>query len=184
MNHSPSRGTPSSAAARTTRSTPSAPIPPCRSHRARTRAAVRSRAASGSGSTTKSLPVPWPLANGTGCTGPSLRGTDRVEHRTQQIRPRPVQPPDPRVAAEPGPLPPDEPAGGGHGVPGGGVEAALAVQRGDHLPVAERPGGRAPLTQADLQQPADLRHQPGGEHPLDPPLDQPVQVAAVAVDAD
>src|SRR4051794_15187697 len=62
MNHPPS--------SRTTRSTPSPPMPARRSHSARTRCAIASgdrppwTLPSWSGSSTKSFSVPWPLRKG------------------------------------------------------------------------------------------------------------------------
>src|SRR3954469_11345124 len=59
---SPAReATSGTAAVRTARITPSPPMPDRRLHRAATSEAVRSSFASGSGTTTKSFSVPWPL---------------------------------------------------------------------------------------------------------------------------
>src|SRR5215204_4631180 len=176
-----------SAPERTTRSTPSAPSPPCRSHSARTREDVRSSEASGSGSTTKSLPVPWPLANATACTPPSLRCTlrrQRVEHRRHQIGAPAVEPSDPLVAPEPRALPADKPPGGGDRVAGRLAHRALAIKGGDHLTVAQGPRGGAALAKADRQQPPHLVDEPGVEHLFHAPLDQPVELGGLPVDAD
>src|ERR1700682_4968128 len=54
------------ASALVTRSTPSAPRPRRRAHSAATAAGVSDSRPSGSGSSTKSFCVPWPLANITG----------------------------------------------------------------------------------------------------------------------
>src|SRR6266508_3330865 len=117
-------------AARTTRSTPSPPMPRCRSQSAATRCGVSSIAPSGSGSSTKSLPVPCPLAN---------RMTAIMHRLRDQVGVGRVEPADPRVAAEPGPLPAYEPPGGADrlGVRGGLV--VLAGQEAQHLLVAEGP---------------------------------------------
>src|ERR1700760_1902055 len=98
-----------------TRSTPSAPRPRRRWQRART-AGGPSRP-SGSGSSTKSFSVPWPSTNSMAITppAPSLRtrrgltrqGDDVVDERGR----RRVEPPHPRVPAEPGALPAHEAAG-------------------------------------------------------------------------
>ena len=77
MNHSASAAWLGSATAvRITRSTPSPPMPARRSQRATTRAAARSPCTdpSGSGSSTKSFSVPWPLRKGIGGGhGPNVR---------------------------------------------------------------------------------------------------------------
>src|SRR3954469_22827300 len=64
MNHSASaarEATSGTAAVRTARITPSPPMPDRRSHSAATSEAVRSSSPAGSGTTTKSFSVPWPL---------------------------------------------------------------------------------------------------------------------------
>src|SRR5690348_12038772 len=126
MNHSaPAEDASASgwAALRTTRSTPSAPMPRRRSHRAATRAGVSGRVPSGSGRMTKSLPVPWPFAK---------RMTSILPHRGQgrrrDVRRRAVEPPDPLVAAKPGPLPAHETPGGAHRVRAGLTLVAEAVE--------------------------------------------------------
>src|SRR5215207_4961246 len=66
MNHSPPSSTYDCFEPSITRSTPSAPIPACRSQRNRTTAGSRSpcRDPSGSGSSTKSFSVPCPFSQG------------------------------------------------------------------------------------------------------------------------
>ena len=96
---------------RTTRSTPSAPMPRRRSHSAATSAGrqrrARRRGRAGSRSRCRCR-GPWRTAR-----RPSCRDRRRTSARAaDQIGPaRAVQPDDPRVAAEPGPLPADEPPG-------------------------------------------------------------------------
>src|ERR1700752_2430611 len=88
------------AAAFVTRRTPSAPRPRRRSHSAATAAGVNDSRPSGSGSSTKSFCVPWPLANITysGYVPPyPQRALDIVVSRA-------VEPRDAVVAAEPRPL--------------------------------------------------------------------------------
>src|SRR5688572_8676367 len=98
---------------RTTRSSPSAPTPRCRSQRATTMSAVRSTSPPGSGTITKSFPVPWPLANGRRSIVPSsaIAGDDG-ERPAGQVGRGAIQPDRALVAAEPGPLLADEAAGG------------------------------------------------------------------------
>src|SRR5690606_37842702 len=127
-----------------TRSTPSAPSPRRRSHRAATPAGVNVNRASGSGSTTKSFSVPCPLANLTasGYVPPGRQGPFDV------VGGGAVQPDDPVVPAEPGPLPAHVAAGADEGAfPGLGQRLPRrrlrcgtrpGVQRGQHLGVTQR----------------------------------------------
>src|SRR5438067_6729259 len=159
MNHSPADGS-SSAAARTTRSTPSAPRPRRRSHSAATLAPVSSRRPAGSGSSTKSFCVPCPLRNSIPPIGTRLLGHS-VEDACGQVVESPVEPLDPAIAPEPGPLPPDEPSRRLCGRRRGGLEVAFAVQLRDHLLVAERARRRLALAQPTRQQHLDLVDETG-----------------------
>src|SRR4029077_5363407 len=99
------------ASAFVTRSTPSAPRPRRRSHSAVTAAGVNDSRPSGSGNSTKSFCVPWPLANitGSGYVPPyPQRALDIVGGAT-------VEPPDAVIAAEPRPLAADIAAGAEEG---------------------------------------------------------------------
>src|SRR3954470_22430521 len=90
-----------------TRSTPSAPSPRRRSHNTATAAGVNDSRPSGSGNSTKSFCVPWPLANSTrsGYVPPyPQRVLDVVGGRA-------VEPGDAMVATEPRPLAADIAAG-------------------------------------------------------------------------
>src|SRR5512138_2205813 len=112
------------AAVRTTRSTPSPPRPNRRSHSAATSSGVRFSRPAGSGRITKSLPVPWPLAYSTkrtrsscpACGGHRARTDGELHRVVDQVGAGGVQPHQPVVAAEPRPLPADEPSGGADGL--------------------------------------------------------------------
>src|ERR1700680_4013294 len=103
-----------------TRSTPSAPSPRRRSHSAATAAGVNDSRPSGSGNSTKSFCVPWPLTNIT-CS----EYVPPYPHRVLDVvGGAAVEPGDPVVATEPRPLAADIAAGapkrrarGGHGAP-------------------------------------------------------------------
>src|SRR3954467_15214876 len=112
MNHSASPAVPVASgcsAARTTRSTPSAPLPRRRSQSAGPTDVGRSSCPSGSARTTKSLPVPWPLVKSSR-TPPSSRSDRGGGHGgLREIGRGAVEPDDACVAPEPSALPPDEP---------------------------------------------------------------------------
>src|SRR4029079_8152777 len=95
------------ASALVTRSTPSAPRPRRRSHSAVTAAGVNDNRPSGSGNSTKSFCVPWPLANIT-CSGYVAPYPQRVFDVVGSV---PVQPNDAVVTAEPRALATDITAG-------------------------------------------------------------------------
>src|SRR6516225_247178 len=115
MNHS---GSPDRV--RTTLSTPSPPTPKCRSHSAATRPGVSSSSSSKSGTTTKSFPVPCPLANrmnsmlvraaGAWCVRP-LAPVGRPDGRQRAFNEVGTDrdPHDSGIAPEPRLLAPDEP---------------------------------------------------------------------------
>src|SRR6185369_7590437 len=89
MNHraAPGAAAAGSAAASTTLSTPSAPTPNRRSQSARTSSGVSSRSPSGSGTITKSFPVPCPLTNRTQQSygaPPSAAGLHLIPHPTAE----------------------------------------------------------------------------------------------------
>src|SRR5262245_43257774 len=90
-----------------TRRTPSAPSPSPRSHSAATAAGVRDSLPSGSGSSTKSFCVPWPLANIT-CSGYVAPYPQRV---VDVVVFAAVEPGDAVVPAEPRTLAADIAAG-------------------------------------------------------------------------
>src|SRR4051794_27024866 len=187
MNHSASSAVPAASgclAARTTRSTPSAPIPRRRSQSAATSDGVRSSCPSGSARTTKSLPVPWPLVKSS-CTPPSSRS-----HRgggqggLREIGRGAVEPDNACVAPKPLALPPDEPPRRELRLGAGVLLGAVAGEEREDLLVAEgRPGGTA-LAQAAPFQRSDLVDQARGPHEVDPPVDAVVQVRGVPVDAE
>ena len=115
-----------------------------RSQSARTRAAVRSSVASGSGSSTKSFSVPWPLTNG---MPTSLRLRRRASEPSSRSGPASSQV-IALVAAEPGPLAADEPAGGLRGRGRGRGHVVVAVELVEDLLVAQRPRRGPALAQA------------------------------------
>src|ERR1700754_2044126 len=112
------------ASALVTLSTPSAPNPRRRSHSAATAAGVNDSRPSGSGSSTKSFCVPWPLANITssGYVSPYPQRVFDVAGRGA------VEPRDAVVAAEPRPLAADVSAGAEEGRLPGGRSVAAAVE--------------------------------------------------------
>ncbi len=178
-------------AVRTTRSTPSAPMPRRRSQSAATRPGVSSSAPSGSGRMTKSLPVPWPLMNCTpdhpevspAVTDPRRAFANCVTHpclpeppRTrpnyrqrgrEQIRSGGVQPGDPGITAEPGPLPADEPPGGPYGLGPRLRFGEFTVEQPQHLLVPECPAGGTPGPQPPR------RPAPGSRRPAPSPTSGP-----------
>src|SRR5215470_8348953 len=176
---------------RTTRSTPSAPIPVRRSHSLRTTSAPSSSRSSRSGRTMKSLPVPCPLAK-------RMRSMLVIEsgglgyHRQRHIRRHRlscVQPPDSRIAPEPGFLAAGEPARQPHGLLLCLRLGPLAVEEPEHLRVPERlargpacpePGPRRP----GAEEPADLLDQAIPPHLPDPDRDPPVEVGTRHTQAD
>src|ERR1700754_1347549 len=138
MNHStPGTGSGASvsAAQRTTRSTPSAPSPRRRSQSAATLVGVRSRVASGSGSTMKSFSVPWPLLN---CTSRAYLGCQRGHGAVEEAGGGGVEPVDAGVATGPGALAANEASGGANRLRRGAGVVPRAVESGDDLLVAQR----------------------------------------------
>src|ERR1700754_624115 len=130
MNHSTpgtGAGASVSAAQRTTRSTPSAPRPRRRSQSAATLAGVRSRVASGSGRTTKSFSVPWPLLN---CTSRAYLGRQYRHGAAEEAGGGGVEPVDAGIATEPGALAAHEPAGGADRLHRGAGVIPRAVESG------------------------------------------------------
>ena len=103
---------------------------------------------------------------------------------SRAVRRSPAEPVHPRVAAEPGILAAREALGGAHGLGARLVLGALPGERGEHLLVAERARGRAPLAQPARLQRAHLVHEPGLPHPVDPARDALVELGARDVDAD
>src|SRR5690606_358871 len=87
-------------------------------------------------------------------------GAHRRQRRGQQVRPGPVEPHPPPVAAEPGALTADEPAGGPDRLPPRGALGEVAVAVGEHLLVAQRRPGGAALPQAPLGERRHLGDQP------------------------
>src|SRR5689334_24695340 len=119
-----------------TRSTPSAPRPRGRSHSAATAAGVNDSRPAGSGNSTKSFSVPWPLANST-CSGYVSPYPQRV---LDVIGCAAVEPGDAVVAAEPRPLAADIAAGAEERRLAGARTVAALVDVRDHLGIAQRPG--------------------------------------------
>src|SRR4051794_18789369 len=182
MNHVASPAMPTASgcfAARTTRRTPSAPMPVRRSQSLRTRAGVRSRAPSGSGRMTKSLPVPWPLAKRMAllCREDARCGPGEVGIGT-------VQPVDPWVPPEPGALPPHEPPRRLYRVRPRLLLGALAGQVPQDLLVAERATGGAAVAETAFMQGAHLVDEAEFPHQRDPAGDPLVQRGRVEVDAE
>src|SRR5829696_647245 len=123
------------ASARVTRSTPSAPRPRRRSHNAATAAGVNDDRPSGSGNSTKSFWVPWPLANITssGYVSPYPQCVLHVLGRGA------VEPADAVVAAEPRALAADIAAGAEKRRLAGSRPVATLFEVGDHVGVSQRP---------------------------------------------
>src|ERR671915_211566 len=126
---------------RATRIRPSAPTPKCRSHSAAARSWVSSIRPLGSSSITKSLPVPWYLANAivAPLTMPSsiaqvLRHL--VDDPGRPVRPGP-EPPNPRVPPEPRHLASGQRLGPPHRHPDGLLERDLPLQVADDLSVPD-----------------------------------------------
>src|SRR5215207_11628977 len=139
MNHSPAESPPR-AAVRTTRMTPSAPMPRRRWHRAATKAPSSSPwiVPSWSGSRTKSFSVPCPFNHGKVMPS-SLRGVHDFEGSADEVVGVVRQPVDARILAEQPVLSSGELARAGHGRLAGLVLRHLAAQEGQHLLVAECP---------------------------------------------
>src|ERR1700754_4328728 len=131
-----------------TRSTPSAPRPRRRSHSAATAAGVNDSRPSGSGSSTKSFCVPWPLANITfsGYVPPYPQRVVDVAERG------PVEPRNAVVAAEPRPLTADVAASAEEGRLAGGRSVAAAVEVVDDLRIAQRSRRGDTFAQAGVEQ--------------------------------
>src|SRR4051812_965432 len=151
MNHSASRDwarTLSSVASpvRTTRMTPSAPSPACRSAIRCTWAGVSSSVPSRSGTSTKSFSVPWPLVKRVmsailryAPSRPRIRLANRREGLVEQVRGVGVEPGDARVRAEPRLLAAGVAPRGLRGVGAGRSLVELAADDGDDLAVADGP---------------------------------------------
>src|ERR1700741_5222336 len=136
------------ASALVTRSTPSAPRPRRRSHSAVTAAGVNDNRPSGSGNSTKSFCVPWPLANIT-CSGYVAPYPQRVFDVVGSV---PVQPNDAVVTAEPRALATDIAAGAEEGRLAGGRPIAALVEVGEHLGISQSTRRGASVAQARVQQ--------------------------------
>src|SRR6185369_14142731 len=173
MNHSAAPADASAsgwAALRTTRRTPSAPMPRRRSHSAATNAGVSGSTPSGSGRMTKSLPVPCPFAKRMRSILPHRRPRRRLE-----VRASPIEPADPSVPAKPGALPPHEPARRADRLGARLVLRALAGQEPQHLLVAEGAAGGAAGAQAVPFELAGLLDEAGRPHRVDAGGDPRVQ---------
>ena len=165
----------------TARSTPSAPMPRCRSHRARTSAADRGRRSSGSSSTRKSLPAPWCLVRRSAPRAsivvslaprrPTRCPSDRAAEPDASHTSRScaseiavgIEPRDAGVAPEPRPLAAGEGPGPPHGLVHGLVEGHPLLHVGQQLAVAERLAGGARQPAGARGQGADLVDEPGVE---------------------
>src|SRR5262245_43671196 len=136
------------ASAFVTRSTPSAPRPRRRSHSAATVADVNDNRPSGSGNSTKSFCVPWPLANITrsGYVPPYPQRVLDV------VRFLALEPGNAVVAAEPRALTTDVAAGAEKGRPASTRTVPAAVEVGDHLGVSQSAGGGDAVAQSCIQQ--------------------------------
>src|SRR6478752_9082544 len=191
MNHSASRDcarTVSSveSAVRTTRMTPSAPIPACRSAMRCTWAGVSSREPSRSGTRTKSFSVPWPLVKRVmsgilrhAVSHLRIRLANRRERPVEQVGRGRVEPDDARIGAEPRLLAPGVAARRLSGVAPRRGLVEVTVDDGDGLAVADGPTGRDAVAQADSEQGLGLGPQTVLPHALDPsvdPLDEDVAV--------
>src|SRR5712675_2354780 len=168
------------ASALVTRSTPSAPRPRRRSHSAATAAGVNDCTPSGSGNSTKSFCVPWPLTNIT-CSGYVPPYPHRV---IDVVVGAAVEPGDPVVAAEPRPLAADIAAGtqesrlaSVHAVP-------AAVEVGDHLGVSQRPRRGDAVAQASAEQRPHLADEAVGEHLVRPQRQPLVEKRCVPIQSD
>src|SRR5439155_15643094 len=146
-----------------TRISPSAPTPNWRSHRAATSSGDRDRRSRGSSIITKSLPVPWYLANWSSamdpapprgrrhrltpdriCLGPKVL-LDLVHDLHRSLRSG-REPSDPWVAAEPGELPSSQGPGAADGRSHGVLAGHPPRQVPGHLSVPDglaRGEGRA-----------------------------------------
>src|SRR3954471_2232063 len=183
MNHSASRDwarTLSSVASpvRTTRMTPSAPSPACRSAIRCTWAGVSSREPSRSGTSTKSFSVPWPLVKRVmsailryAAQRPRIRLANRRERLVEQVGCLGVQPGDAWVRTEPRLLPACVAASGLCGVAAGRHLVQFAVEDGDGLAVADGPAGGDTVAQSLRQERLRLAPEALPPHPLDPTVD-------------
>src|SRR6478672_2966008 len=160
----------SARSAGTTRMTPSPPTPARRSARAAARAAVRPRAPSRSGTSTKSFSVPCPLVKVSRSAMRTIVGHVLQHPVTQVVRVvlERVEPRHPRVGPEPRLLATHEPPSAQRGVGDGILERARAVDDGERLGVADGPARRAPLAQAEVDQAPGLLDQARLEHPRGP----------------
>src|SRR6478752_5823489 len=159
----------------TTRMTPSAPMPALRSHRARTRPAVRSRTSSGSGRSTKSFSVPCPLTNSGADAGVDTAlayggAGHRLQGAIRQVGAGGIQLDHPGVASEPGSLPADEPPRRLRGRRDRLLDAGRTVQYLEELCVTQGPGGGHAAPQPPPVQPPDLFEQSVVDHPVHPPI--------------
>ena len=195
------------------RTTPSAPMPRWRSHRARTSAADSGRRSSGSSSTRKSLPAPWclvrrssppsvhrpqsPISLSPSAPRVTAAGSGRARVRVDHIRSPPVphleelgqeissriEPGDARVAPEPRPLP----AGEGPGPAGGLVHRLVQGHPLLHVrqqfSVSERLAGGARQPARTPGQGTDLVDEAGLEEPPESLLDASVVDGGVEADA-
>ena len=171
---------------RITRSTPSAPMPACRSHSARTSAGDSDSTASRSGSTTKSFSVPWPLNAVQSGHGPRV-GVQARSACSDQVGSAAVQPVNrgrpagTRIAA------------GGRNArsartvsstasPRSAISSPVVIEHGEQLLIAQRLGRGRAAPQARRQQRPDLVQKALRHHPIDPRLHPLVQVVAIQAD--
>src|SRR6185437_6839790 len=170
----------------TTRSTPSAPMPPCRSHSWRTSSALSDSWSSRSGKMTKSFPVPWPLAyRKVTMLAASGRGMpDDIQCRARRHRIGGGQPAHSRVTPEPRLLTAGEPSCRDDRLVFGFLSRPLAVDEPQHLRVAESPAGGPALTQTRVDQLAYLADQARLPRLPDPGLDPHVKLGSRNVKAE
>src|SRR6478672_7704289 len=176
----------SARSAGTMRMTPSPPTPARRSARAAARAAVRPRAPSRSGTSTKSFSVPCPLVKVSRSAMRTIVG-HVLEDPVDEVVPgfgEGVEPGDPGAGPEPRLLAAHEPPGAQRGLGDGILERRRAVDDGQRLGVPDRPARGASLAQAVRDEPAGLVDQPGVEHPAGPTVDAGVEGLAVGAQAD
>src|SRR6478735_5301665 len=165
--------------------TPSAPMPARRSQIARTSAGSSSKVSAASGSSTKSFSVPCPLTKAMpSATSASLRRGQQHLDGVDQVAAGSVQPGDTSIAVEPGPLAPDEPAGGPNRRRYRLGSRRAALDHVQKLWITQRAGRGAALPQPTTEQRPDLGLQAGVDHPLDPLRQVRVQRRCLEVEAD
>src|SRR5919106_2591993 len=175
MNHSTSAGRSRPSASvlvRTTRMIPSEPSPEWRSVSRRTVAGSRSgwSIPSGSGRSTKSFCVPWPLTKGNrlSTVDDRRRSATAGERALDQVVRVVGKPFDARVLAEPRVLPTGEAPGRPHGLGPRLVLGPLPRDKPQHLGVAQRSAGRPAPAKSRLLEVPHLVDEPGAPHPVHP----------------